>query len=149
MSDESSFDFSVEEIEDVVVINSVFRQPAVFDSPPAIILQIQADEVDDMDFDSSSSEEQADEDDEETEIETPAKGLKVESKKGISPFSRRLRLPILNKDTVLSYTYDIEYTLSKRVQKAATAQHRIHNSHYSTTLIDHFNICKRAKVEAA
>jgi len=137
MSDESSFDFSVEEIEDEIAVNSVFKQPAVLDSPPVFVAQVKSDEVEDIDFDSSFSESSAEAFEDETETETPAKNPTSPSKKLGTSFTRRLRLPVLNKDTVLAHTYDLEYTLNKRVQREATAPHRFHQSHYKTTLNDY------------
>jgi hypothetical protein len=135
MSDESSFDFSLEEIIDDIKINAVFSQPAAA-SPPVAVRQIQADEVDEMDFDSDEPNEESDAEGE-TEHETPAK-VKGKAKRPSTSFAHRPYLPILNKDTTLPHTYDMAFTLSKRVQKDARGGHRLHQSHYSTTLPDPF-----------
>jgi hypothetical protein len=142
MSDESSFDFSLEEIVDDIKINAVFSQPAAA-SPPVAVRQIQADEVDEMDFDSDQSSVKSDAEGE-TEHDTPAQ-VKGRAKRPSTSLTHRPSLPVLNKDTTLPHTYDMAFTLSKRVQKDARAAHRLHQSN-ATTLPDPSNISRRKAV---
>jgi hypothetical protein len=144
MSEDSSFDFSLEDIPDDVIINAVFSQPTLLITPPVTVKQVQADDVDSMDFSSEVSIEESDKE-EETATATPAKPFQMKTSTSNKPVLVKSRLPVVTKDTISAITYDIEFTLDRRIQKDAAAQHKFHNSYYNTTLVHHFQSCREAQ----
>jgi hypothetical protein len=140
MSEDSSFDFSLEDIPDNVIISAVFSQPTLLITPPVFVKQVQADDVDSMDFSSEEASIDEADKDEETATATPARPSQISPKH--KPVLVKSRLPVVNKDTISAVTYDIEFTLDRRIQKDAAALHKFHNSYYHTTLVHHRQNCR-------
>lgn len=100
------------------------------------INQVKADEVEDIGFDVDMLIDSQ----EGTTIATPNRPSLLRRRKVLRPKIVTPRLPVINRDTTLLYTYNIAYTLDPRVQKEAKAPHRIHSLHCHEAMVDHFEI---------